>query len=82
MLTAELDVRVGLRYLDADRRRLWSQRLDVAESTRPADIANNGWTVAALQAAWSAISTTAPGPDGYRAEHLRICLGRGGARRL
>ena len=74
VLTAELDVRVGLHYLDSERRRLWSQRLDVAESSRPADIANNGWTVAALQAAWSAISTTVPGPDGYQAEHLRHAL--------
>jgi ADP-ribosyl-[dinitrogen reductase] hydrolase len=74
VLTAELDVRVGLRYLDAERRRLWSERLEVAESSRPADIAHNGWTVAALQAAWSAISTTAPGAEGCRAEHLRIAL--------
>lgn len=74
VLTAELDVRVGLRYLDAERRRLWSERLEVAESSRPADIAHNGWTVAALQAAWSAITTTAPIADGHRAEHLRIAL--------
>nr|HRD12617.1 ADP-ribosylglycohydrolase family protein [Mycobacterium sp.] len=52
VLTAELDVRVGLRHLDAERRELWSERLDVAEASRPADIDRNGWTVAALQAAW------------------------------
>lgn len=74
VLTAELDVRVGLRHLDDERRRLWSERLDVAESSRPADIDHNGWTVAALQAAWSAIITSAPGPDAYRAEHLRLGL--------
>jgi ADP-ribosylglycohydrolase len=74
VLTAELDVRVGLRYLDAERRRLWSQRLDVAEASRPAEIPNNGWTVAALQAAWAAITTSAPGPRVYMAHHLRLGL--------
>ncbi|WP_059016464.1 ADP-ribosylglycohydrolase family protein [Mycobacterium sp. M26] len=71
VLHAELDVRVGLRHLDPERRRLWAQRLDEAESSRPAGIANNGWTVAALQAAWSAISHTLPRPGGSRAGHLR-----------
>ena len=74
VLTAELDVRVGLRHLDAERRGLWSERLDAAESSRPADFANNGWVVAALQAAWSAIVTTVPGPDAFRADHLRLGL--------
>ena len=49
VLTAELDVRVGLRHLDPDRRELWSERLDVAESSRPGTSPKNGWTVAALQ---------------------------------
>ena len=74
VLTAELDVRVGLPHLDPDRRSLWSERLDVAEASRPADIAKNGWTVAALQAAWSAIVHTPPGPDALRADHLRSGL--------
>ena len=74
VLTAELDVRVGLRHLDAERRELWSERLDVAEASRPADIDRNGWTVAALQAAWSAIVHTVPGPDAPRADHLRLAL--------
>lgn len=70
VLTTELDVRVGLRQLDADRRDLWATRLDDAEAVRPADIPNNGWAVAALQAAWSAIvSTHGGGP-----EHLRLGL--------
>jgi ADP-ribosyl-[dinitrogen reductase] hydrolase len=77
--TGQLDVRIGLRHLDADRRELWSQRLDDAESARPADFENNGWVVAALQAAWSAIVTT-PIPDDdpvggvFRADHLRLAL--------
>lgn len=74
VLTAELDVRVGLRFLDAERRDLWSERLDAAESSRPADFANNGWVVAALQAAWSAIVTSVPGPDAFRADHVRLGL--------
>ena len=74
VLTAELDVRVGLRHLDPDRRDLWSERLDVAEYLRPADIDRNGWTVAALQAAWSAIVHTVPGPVALRADHLRLGL--------
>jgi ADP-ribosyl-[dinitrogen reductase] hydrolase len=69
VLTGDLDVRVGLRHLDAQSRRTWSERLDVAEASRPADIPNNGWVVAALQAAWSAITMTDTG-DGQRTEHL------------
>lgn len=74
VLTTELDVRVGLRHLDAERRQLWEERLEVAESSRPADIAHNGWTVAALQAAWSAITTSTPAPQAHPAEHLRLAL--------
>ena len=73
VLTAELDVRVGLRH----RRR--TTRAVVGASgcrgvPRPADIDRNGWTVAALQAAWSAIVHTVPGPDAPRADHLRLGL--------
>lgn len=67
VLTAELDARIGLRHINSARRDLWAQRLDEAEASRPADFANNGWVVVALQAAWSAIvSTDCGGP-----EHLR-----------
>lgn len=69
VLTGELDVRVGLRHLDADRRATWSDRLDVAESSHPASIRNNGWVVAALQAAWSAV-VGSDTDDGLTAEHL------------
>lgn len=67
VVTTELDVRIGLRHLNADRRDLWATRLDDAELLRPAEIPNNGWAVAALQAAWSAIVTT----RGSGPEHLR-----------
>ncbi|MGA5541256.1 ADP-ribosylglycohydrolase family protein [Mycobacterium sp. NPDC051198] len=69
VLTTELDVRIGLHHLDPDRRALWTKRLDEAEASRPADFPKNGWVVGALQAAWSAISTTAA--DGRGPEHLR-----------
>src|SRR5262249_49045743 len=46
--TGELAVRIGLRHIAPDRRELWSQRLDAAESGHPSSFANNGWVVAAL----------------------------------
>jgi ADP-ribosylglycohydrolase/protein-tyrosine phosphatase len=77
--TGQLDVRIGLRHIDSSRRDLWAQRLDEAESSRPADFCNNGWVVAALQAAWSAIATTPipaddPSTGVFRADHLRLAL--------
>jgi len=67
VLTTELDVRIGLHHIDSGRLAVWQQRLDEADAARPADFDNNGWVVAALQAAWSAIATTnTEGP-----EHLR-----------
>ncbi len=58
VLTGEIDARIGLGRIDSDRRELWSERLDVAERSRPADFTKNGWVVHALQGAWSAIATT------------------------
>ncbi len=77
--TGRLGLRIGLRHLDSSRRELWSKRLDEAESSRPADFHNNGWVVAALQAAWSAIATTPipnddPSAGVFRADHLRLAL--------
>lgn len=78
--TAELDVRVGLDLLDIERRELWAARIDEAEVSEPAAFAsNNGWVVAALQGAWSAIVTT-PVPDEspaagvFGVDHLRLAL--------
>lgn len=51
ILAGELDARIGLQRIDADRRDLSSKRLDVAEQSRPADFTNNGWVVEALQGA-------------------------------
>ena len=54
--TGELDVRVGLPHVDAS---YWSPLLDEAETREPSHYAHsNGWVVAALLGAWSAVSRT------------------------
>ncbi|OBF29758.1 ADP-ribosylglycohydrolase family protein [Mycobacterium sp. ACS4331] len=78
VLTGQIDVRIGLGHITSDRRRLWEARLAEAENSPPsAFTGNNGWVVAALQGAWSAISTTPvpvhdPGAGSFRADHLRL----------
>ncbi len=80
VLDGELDVRIGLGHVDSERRELWNSRIVEAEKSRPADFAsNNGWVVAALQAAWSAIITTPvpaedPAAGVFRVDHLRLAL--------
>ena len=79
VLTGELDVRVGLRQLPAERRAVWAERVAAAEQARPSDFPNNGWVVEALQGAWSAIATTPipvddPAQGSFRADHLRLAL--------
>lgn len=79
VLTGELDVRIGLHDIPTDRRETWAKRLDDAEKAPPASFPNNGWVVAALQAAWSAIATTPvpvedSGAGRFRADHLRLAL--------
>lgn len=80
ILTGEIDARRGLERIPADRRALWSSRLDEAEASQPSDFAaKNGWVVAALQAAWSAIVNTPvpvddPAAAVFRADHLRLAL--------
>jgi ADP-ribosyl-[dinitrogen reductase] hydrolase len=79
VLTGELNVRIGLRHIESVRRDLWSGRLDEAETSRPSDFVNNGWVVAAMQAAWSAIATTPERVDDaaacvFGADRLRLAL--------
>jgi ADP-ribosyl-[dinitrogen reductase] hydrolase len=79
IVTGELDARIGLQHIDADRRDLWASRLDVAEASQPSDFTNNGWVVEALQGAWSAITTTTvpqddPAGGVFRVDHLRMAL--------
>jgi ADP-ribosylglycohydrolase len=75
VLTGGLDIQVGLERLAPERRPVWAERIDVAEASRPADFAKNGWVVEAFQAAWSAIETTRAGRFGESpAGHLRYAL--------
>lgn len=80
ILTGEPDARIGLGHINTDRRDLWASRLDEAETSQPsAFAANNGWVVAALQGAWSAIVNTPvpvedPASEVFRADHLRLAL--------
>ena len=54
--TGHLDVRVGLPYVDSA---YWAPLLDEAETVQSSHYrASNGWVVAALLAAWSALSHT------------------------
>jgi len=70
VLTAGLDVRVGLDALPAQRRDRWAALITEAEERQPADFERNGWVVQALQGAWSAI-VHRPATD---ASHLRLAL--------
>ena len=56
------DVRGGLDLLPVERRDQWSEWITEAETQRPGTFVPNGFTVTALQAAWSAIIQT-PVPD-------------------
>ncbi len=59
--TGRLDVRVGLDRVDP----MWGPLLDEAERVDPAYYAaSNGWVVAALCAAWSAVSRSTSYADG------------------
>lgn len=76
VLTGELDLRAGLARIPEDRRDVWSDRIDRAESEHPSAFRPNGGAVAALMAAWSSIVST-PSTTGERfaCEHLVDALG-------
>lgn len=60
--TGQLDIRIGLAAVDAG---YWAPLLDQAESVEPDHFAAaNGWVVAALQAAWSAVHRAGSYSDG------------------
>lgn len=72
-------LRLAVNRLPSDRAMYWRGHLDHAESVAPHEIANNGWVVAAVQAAWSAISRTPvpdddPGAGQYPAAHFAHAL--------
>lgn len=56
VLTGELDVRIGLDALPAQRRDLWATRIRDAERRHPSEFTHNGWVVEAFQAAWASIT--------------------------
>ncbi len=74
-------LRLAVQRLPAERQALWSARLDQAEARQSWRFANNGWVVAALQAAWSAIAHTAvpaelPGAGVFAAQHAENAIER------
>lgn len=79
ILSGEFDITDGLRYVPAERRAVWSERIEQAESECPDKFsAHNGWVVRALQSAWSAICTTrGDGPDHFE-WGLRNVIAAGG----
>ena len=66
-------VREGLDYLPVQSRKQWAEWLDEAESGPATRFTGNGFTVVALQAAWSAIVTT-PVPADDPASGIFPCL--------
>jgi ADP-ribosyl-[dinitrogen reductase] hydrolase len=48
----------ALDMLEPDRREFWQERIHEAETRESWEFENNGWVVAAFQAAWSAIART------------------------
>lgn len=76
-----LDLRSGLDFLDDDEARsYWASRIEEAEQGPPSHFAPNGWVVAALQAAWSAICHTpvpTHDPGGHLAASLVTAIGIG-----
>ncbi len=67
VVDGELDLRGGLDLLGgAEVQARWSAWIDEAEEREPEGLADNGFTVVALQAAWSAVHRTrdrAQGPE-------------------
>ncbi len=73
VVDAELNLRGGLAFLDDEAVAYWTERIDEAETSEPAVFTPNGWVVAALQAAWSAIVHT-PVPTTDPCRHFGAAL--------
>ncbi|TWE13205.1 ADP-ribosylglycohydrolase family protein [Rudaeicoccus suwonensis] len=71
---AELDIRVGLPWLDHDAQAYWSGLIEQAEACEPGTFVQNGHVMGAFQAAWSAIVHTAIPSDGPACAHLNDAL--------
>lgn len=78
--TGRLDIRIGLCYIDTERRGRWESRIADAEEARPQDFADgDDGVVSTFQAAWSAIATTAepaedPAAGVFAVDRLRLAL--------
>lgn len=79
ILHGELEVRGGLAALDAEGAAYWTARLDDAEGADPAAFRPNGWVVAALQAAWSAIvhTSASAGAGSHLVDGLKVAISIG-----
>jgi ADP-ribosylglycohydrolase len=56
VLQGQFDLLGGLDLLPEERRERWQSWIEAATNSEPAQFAGNGFTVTALQAAWSAIT--------------------------
>lgn len=69
----DFDLRAGLAHLTAESATQWTNWINEAESSDPNRFSPNGWTVTALQAAWSSIwHTPADSPDHLPATLTRV----------
>lgn len=75
----EFDLRSQIDYLPAASRMFWVVTINDAELNAPATFTPNGYVVAALQAAWSAITATADAKDGttHFRNAMRVAIGIG-----
>jgi len=69
----DLDLLGGLDLLPAGRRGRWKQLIMEAEQRSASTFTPNGWTVTALQAAWSAVVQTRPN-DREDPAHFELAL--------
>lgn len=72
-----LDLRAGLDLIDPDHVPQWESLIDDAENLDPATFVLNGFTVTALQAAWSAIVSTDTGEPGHLPRALQAAVAIG-----
>jgi len=73
VLEKRLDLTGGLDLIPAERRDQWARWIAHAETNDPSMFRPNGFTVTALQAAWSVITQT-PVPDDSPAHESYPCL--------
>jgi len=70
---AEFDLIGGLEFIASERRAFWEEKIAEAETADPGAFTPNGFVVAALQAAWAAITQT-PVPTDRLAGHFSDAL--------